>query len=290
MTVKNLHQSDVDSYSRYVGSLSDILKVKAGLNNTTHVASVRYDDDDKSPNILSVVKAFNYSSHLWANEAVAWILANSIGVSVPTHAAVLIVDASQISADHGPELVNFAKGQTEPIILWCTAVVTPGQKIVSVMGVNWHAALLEKVNGRKLLAFDEFIGNVDRHEGNIVYLMTSGGIPVAIDNERMGYAQDWTKSSILHMDAIQDLYSPLLKTLKSGIASADLARSKKFKSYATDIKAISSGHEIVLTSSSGVITAIIENNFTHAQSAANQLLSYLGERVKSDAIEARYRS
>ena len=290
MTENNLHQSDISCYSRYVGSLSDVLKAKTGLNSTTHVASVRYDDDAKSQNVLSVVKAFPYSSHLWANEAIAWILARSMNVAVPTHAAVLIVDKTQINNDHGPELVNFAKGSPGPIILWCTAVVDPRQKITTIMGANWHSKLLEKESGRRMLAFDEFVGNIDRHDGNIVYLMTNGGVPIAIDNERLAYAQDWTKSAVQHMDLIVGWYSPLLNTLKSGLASNDAARKKRFVSFRNDVKSISEEHESVLADFSNAITELIDDNFSHSQDAAHQLLSYLKKRVTKDAIEVRYGS
>lgn len=290
MTEQNLHQAGVGSYSRYVGSLADVLKVKSGLNSTTHVASVRYGKGDKSQNILSVVKAFSYSNHFWANEAIAWILATRMGMSVPTHAALLILKAEHIVDDHGPELVAFAKGQKEAIVLWCTAVVRPGQQPSNVLGVNWQAGLLEKPFGRQLLAFDEFLGNVDRHEGNIVYLMSKGGTPVAIDNERLGYAQNWTQAAMVHMDVLRQLSSPLLTTLKSGLSSADAKRRKKYKVFLKDVTSISGGHQEVLTRSAVTITEIIEDNFKSSPHAADHLLSYLRERVTANAIYTRFGS
>ena len=281
------------AYRRYLGPLASELPASLGMNSSTHVASVCMDPGEPSKAERAVVKCFLFTEPGWANELVAWSLAQQLGVKTAPHAAVLIAQQQDFAADHGPEINNFAQYATAPIVMWCTSAIEPTQPVQQVLGHNWETACLRTQAGRNLGAMDGWIGNCDRLVQNALYWTSGTGGLVAIDHEKMAFGQDWSRTVLQHCDEMQGADGkPLLTTrLISAIKSAHKSKDRNVKKAAvtavsTMYAASKGGHPNALAGCFNLISTTAANNFG-TQAGAN-LLSFLDYRVSEDCMKRRF--
>jgi hypothetical protein len=281
------------AYHRYIAPLASTLPAQLGMNQSTHVGYVCLDPLTPAKAERAVVKCFHYSDPGWANELIAWSVAQELSVKTAPRAAVLIAQRQDITVDHGPEINAFVKYVTTPIVLWCTSAIEPTQPVQQVLGRNWETACLRTDNGKAMGAMDGWIGNCDRLAQNALYWNSGTGGLVAIDHEKMAFGQDWSCGPALHADEMLDAQGkPLLETrLISAIKTAHKSKDKGVKKAAgsavADMFAMSkTHHSTALTNCRLLIERTAMKNF--GTTASTNLLSFLDYRVSEDCMKRRF--
>lgn len=288
------HQAHFKSaYHRYIAPLSSSLPAQLGMNQSTHVGYVCLDPSTPAKAERAVVKCFHYSDPAWANELIAWTMAQALGVKTAPRAAVLVAKRQDISVDHGPEINAFAQYVTTPIVLWCMSAIEPTLPVQQVLGHNWETACLRTEAGRTLGAMDGWIGNCDRLAQNALYWSSGTGGVVAIDHEKMAFAQDWSCASVQHFDELLDATGkPIHPTrLIAAIKVAHKSKDKNTKRAAgiavNEMFGMSKDkHPGALADCRDLIEKTAVNNF--GPRAGANLLSFLDYRVSEDCMKRRF--
>lgn len=288
-----IHQATFShAYQRYIGTLSEELPAKLGMNSSTHVAQVCLDPNKPDTSERAVVKYFRYSDKGWANEFIAWSFAQELGVTTAPRAALLIGQPSEVSKDHGPELNAAIKLSAEPMVLWCTSAVDPTLPLQQVLGHSWEQAALRVDSGKLMGALDGWTANCDRIANNALYWVAKGAL-VAIDHEKMAFNQDWSNQQISHDDESLDAGGkPLLTTrLIDVLTKAKKSKDKALKKSAAKaadfmFEHSRSKHPPALAKCKASITAMIDGNFS--QQATQHLLTFLDYRITEECLKKRY--
>ena len=280
------------AYRRYTGTLASELSAAPGMNASTHVAQVCLDPAKPDKSELAVVKHFHYFDHGWANEYIAWTLAQALGVRTAPRAALLIGQREDITPDHGPELAAAAKYATGPMVLWCTSAIDPTKPLQQVLGRAWEQAALRMDSGRLMGCLDGWTANCDRIFTNALYWATRGEL-VAIDHEKMAFNTNWTASIVDHQDEITDAdgkplaQTRLIEVLLAARKSKDKNIRKNAKTAASEMFEHSkTKHPIALAHCMPAIKAMLNDNFT--PKATENLLSFLDYRLSEDCLKKRF--
>lgn len=261
-------------YVRYNGSID-----KRGANPTTHTAEVRFPGKPA----LAVVKAFSLNNHGWANEAIAWALGNCLGVVMPPQGMLLLVAPGELADEKDPELVS-AHNQwgTGAIVLWCASRLDI-KNPQNVWSVRWERVVMSKPYGRRLAAFDAWLGNCDRIAQNAPY-WSNKGMVAAIDHERLAFAQDWRVGVPIHMDRLDVHQTHLMKVIREAIAAKKI-KAADLNDLVAELGVMSSAHEGSLTAIRAEATKLVGDNFGAA--AAGHLLTFLADRATTAFINER---
>lgn len=261
-------------YGRYNGSVT-----KRGANPTTHTAEVRFPGKPA----LAVAKAFASTDRGWANEALAWALGHCLGVVMPPQAMLLLVAPGELASEKDPELVAaHSLWGTGPIVLWCASRLDI-KNPQSVLSARWEHVVMSKPYGRRLAAFDAWLGNCDRIAQNAPY-WASKGMVAAIDHERLAFAQDWLAGVPIHMDRFAAHQTHLMKVIRVAVAAKKI-KDTEVKDLVAELSVMSAAHAGSLTSVHAEATMLIGNNFGTA--AAGHLLSFLSDRATPAFINER---
>ena len=282
--------SFAQGYRRYIGSLGDELNAKNGMNASTHVASVCLTPNDPGKTERAVVKHFRFSDHGWANEYVAWTLAQQLGVVTAPRAALLIGRPSEVAADHGAELNYAVVHDPDPFVLWCTSAIEPTKPVQQVLSRSWERAVLNVANAQILAAFDAWIGNCDRAVNTLYWHVTGGGV-VAIDHEKMVFAQDWAQHPPLDLDTVpadeEKAATFLLDALQKAKASTDSSTKRAARRANQKMYEASKGkHAAALSHCTNLIQEMVTPNFSAR--ACQNLLTFLERRAADDSVNTRF--
>lgn len=262
-------------YIRYNGPVG-----RTGANQTTHTAEVRFPG---APG-LAVVKAFPFNDKGWINEAVAWTLGMELDVGVPPAAMLLAASPADLSDATEPELVLARSqwGVAGPIVLWCASRldIKPPQH---VWPVAWERVVMSKPFGRRLAAFDAWIGNCDRIAQNAPYWMTRGRL-AAIDHERLAFNQDWRSSHPIHMDKSTGVMTHLMKEIRDALNRKKI-KAADARALIADLVKLSDEHLAAFEAVRESSEQLVSMNFGGA--AATCLHTFLLERASRDFINER---
>ena len=288
-----VHQASFNqACRRYIDSLGAVLPATLGMNKSTHVAEVCLDPAKPNTAEVAVVKHFRYQDKGWANEYIAWTLAQNLGVHTPPRAALLIGHTSDIIPAHGQELATAAHHADAVFVLWCTSAIAPTQPLQQVYGRTWEQAVLRADTGRRLGSLDGWIANCDRISANALYWSAQGSL-VAIDHEKLAFNKDWTTSNVEHDDEKFDkLGKPIEKTrllavLMAAKKSSDSQTKKNARTAASAMFEHSkTEHPTALAACRAEITSLVDNNFS--TSASGNLLSFLDYRLAEDCLKKRF--
>lgn len=262
-------------YIRYNGPIG-----RTGTNQTTHTAEVRFPG---APG-LAVVKAFPFSDKGWINEALAWTLGMELDVGVPPAAILLAASPADLANATEPELM-LARSQWSlagPIVLWCASrlEIKPPQH---VWPVAWERVVMSKPFGRRLAAFDAWLGNCDRIAQNAPYWMTRGRL-AAIDHERLAFNQDWRSGLPIHMDKSGGVMTHLMKEIRVAINKKKIKAADAMALIA-DLVQLSDGHSAALAAVRASSERLVTENF--GTTAAAGLHTFLLERASREFINER---
>jgi hypothetical protein len=291
--MSSVHRANFkQAYQRYSGPLASELPANLGMNTSTHVAQVCLNPEKPDTPERAVVKHFQYFDRGWANEYLAWTLAQVLGVPTAPRAALLIGKREDVTADHGPELLTATRLADGPLVLWCTSAVTPTRPLQQVLGRSWETAALRVDSGRLMGALDGWVANCDRIENNALYWVAQGAL-VAIDHEKLAFGQDWINSPLTHEDEETDATGkPVLLTRLIDVLLA--AKKSKDKAIRTNARTAAyamfehskTKHPVALSQCLNEVATLIQNNFS--TKAYENLISFLDYRVSEECLKKRY--
>ncbi len=262
-------------YIRYNGPIGS-----RGANQTTHTAEVRFPG---APG-LAVVKAFPFSDKGWINEALAWALGMELDVGVPPAAMLLAASSDDLAGATEPELVLARNqwGSAGPIILWCASrleIKSPQH----VWPIAWERVVMSKPFGRRLAAFDAWLGNCDRIAQNAPYWTTKGRL-AAIDHERLAFNQDWLRGHPIHIDKSGGVITHLMKEIREAINKKKI-KTTDAKALIAELVQMSEEHSSALDAVRASSEQLVSMNF--GTPAADRLHTFLLERASSEFINER---
>lgn len=279
-------------YRRYSGPLASELSASLGMNRSTHVAQVCLNPEDPNTPERAVVKYFQYQDRGWANEYLAWALAQELGVATAPRAALLIGTKDDITPAHGAELAEAIRYANGPIVLWCTSAVSPTKPVQQVLGHSWEMAALRVDAGQLMGALDGWIANCDRLDQNALYWIAHGKL-VAIDHEKLAFGQDWVGGPLSHVDEQTNsagnpvLQTRLIDVLLKARKSKNTVIKKNARTAANAMFEHSkTKHPAALNKCGQEISAMVQSNFT--PTAYQNLVSFLNYRVLEDCLKKRY--
>ncbi len=269
----------VERYSTHYVRYNCPISLK-GANQSTHTAEVKFPTGPK----LAVVKAFSLREKGWVNEALAWALGEALDVGVPPESILLAVSAADLASATEPELVHARDqlGSLGPIMLWCATRLDlkPPQY---AWRLNWERAATSKPRGRKLAAFDAWLGNCDRIAQNAPYWMSRGHI-AAIDHERLAFNQDWRLGVPIHMDVKGGVVTHLMSAVRDAI-NKKVLKANEATQLVSELAVISATHAETLASCHAEAEALVADNFSTNE--AQNLLTFLADRATQDYINSR---
>lgn len=288
-----VHQASFNqAYRRYIDSLGAALPATLGMNKSTHVAEVCLDPVNPNSSEKAVVKHFRYADKGWANEYIAWTLAQSLGVCTAPRAALLIGNTSEITQDHGRELLSATKYDDGLFVLWCASAIVPTDPLQQVYGHSWERAVLRVDAGRLLGALDGWTANCDRIAANALYWSSRGSL-VAIDHEKLAFNKDWTIAPVDHDDEKLDAAGkPLEQTrLLAVLVAAKKSKDKQIKRFASTaadamFEHSKTQHPIALAACRHIIQELVEDNFSKL--ASKNLFTFLDYRLTEDCQKRRF--
>ena len=262
-------------YLRYNGPIG-----RLGANQTTHTAEVNFPGGPG----LAVVKAFSLKEKGWVNEALAWALGNALDVGVPPKAMLLAASASDLASSKDPELslASSLWGHAGPIMLWCASrleIKMPQQ----VWPIGWERIVTSKPFGRRLAAFDAWLGNCDRIAQNAPYWLAKGRI-AAIDHERLAFNQDWRYMAPIHRDKVDGSITHLMKAIRESITRKKI-KSSDAKSLIADLALLSDEHSAALSVVQVLSEQLVIDNF--GKNASTCLHAFLADRASREFIDER---
>lgn len=262
-------------YLRYNGPIGQL-----GANQTTHTAEVMFPDGPG----LAVVKAFSFMDKGWVNEALAWALGKELDVGVPPAAMLLAASPDDLAGSKDPELsvASSLWGSAGPIILWCASrldIKLPQQ----VWPIGWERIVTSKPFGRRLAAFDAWLGNCDRIAQNAPYWSAKGRI-AAIDHERLAFNQDWRRGVPIHMDKMGGSITHLMSAIRDSINKKKI-KSTDAKALIADLTQLSDQHSAALAAVRVLSEQLVISNFGDIASAS--LHAFLADRASPEFINER---
>jgi hypothetical protein len=161
-----------------------------GWNPTTHLARLHHP---AAGEIDAWLKIDSQLMPFLGNEAIGWLMARTLEIPTPEHAAILVENVEWFRALLGDRYPtdNFLP-QSGDVAAWCTSDMGSGP-IKSVAPFDdWNLlAFLRTEEGAQVAAFDHWLGNEDRNTGNLIRLPR--GRYAVIDHGILFCYQDWRK-------------------------------------------------------------------------------------------------
>lgn len=157
-----------------------------GLNQTTHLALIE-DSSGKTHKCYVKMSPMTWPTPL--TEALAWLISGALEIPRPGFAAVLEVPIHKLSR----HMVLDQHWLTKQTAIGFCAKAVEGDLLAEHW--SWMSKLRKKglYNAEataRVSAFDQWVENQDRHEGNVI--PSKEGAFVPIDNELILYSVLWT--------------------------------------------------------------------------------------------------
>ncbi len=186
----------------YLSTLKEMSPTSGGISAKTYLAEVQWPNGEV---IESFVKLFpvNTRTKEIINESFGFLLAKSARLRQTTRAALIKLDVSEFPIDTKTDSFAAANGF---VYGWVTAslggkdlkkmylnnppniAANEAQQIMSLLG-SWP-------NFKALVAFDDWVGNIDRNIGNLIFI-NKDDIGV-IDHGQIFGVIDWQYEKIDH--------------------------------------------------------------------------------------------
>ena len=245
-----------------------------GWNPTTHLARMNFPGLGARNAWIKLDPQFNAFA---GNEAIGWLLARALEIPAPAGAAFLIEDVAWFKKQLGDRYPSAAEGYPDAgeLAAWCVTDMGVGS-IRSVAPFDeWNLlAFLRTEEGAQIAAFDQWLGNTDRNNGNLLKL--TGGRYAVIDHGILFCYEDWRKAPIAPTEdshlwrEAQNLQRDRKLTLK------------EFKQLQSGMAEFGLSHHRVSGICHPVIEAIISD--LEGAPAAKNVLSCISERAAKDWI------
>lgn len=174
-----IHLLNEDAYAGYLEPLSD-----PGIE-TGHIALMRFGADPRRV----YVKMYPPDNRGLVNEVIGYLLAEALGLCVPPQAAVALVPRDALPA------VPFWVPRGQGAVAWCTAdLAAPSLKVAYRLDPESPLApvvkeLCKADTTPALVAFDDWLANIDRNLGNLLRL--AKGRYCVIDHGRALTGPHW---------------------------------------------------------------------------------------------------
>lgn len=186
----------------YLSTLKEMSPTSGGISAKTYLAEVQWPNGEV---IESFVKLFpvNTRTKEIINESFGFLLAKSARLRQTTRAALIKLDVSEFPIDTKTDSFAAANGF---VYGWVTAslggkdlkkmylnnppniAANEAQQIISLLG-SWS-------NFKALVAFDDWVGNIDRNIGNLIFIKKDDiGV---IDHGQIFGVIDWQYEKIDH--------------------------------------------------------------------------------------------
>ena len=135
--------------------------IEGGIRANTHLALVNLDGNPRRV----YLKVFSDHTRGLANEIAGWLIATALGLPAPLRACLIDISGATLSKIHGQPMTSSIAFGVEAL---------PG-KSVKYLYKNADADLISGAlakwdNLHKAVAFDDWIANKDRNNGNIIRL------------------------------------------------------------------------------------------------------------------------
>lgn len=215
----------------YLASLEVIRENDRCLVHTAHVHST------SAGSVTAVVKCFpgEPANRGLINEVCGYLIARAAGLPVSDQAYVIYVSNDRLAALHPQYEKTITASGTDSSIVWATKTIHgPPFKFLYNFGNNQVSKrLMEWRDLPKMLAFDDWVGNADRSDDNLIEI--HNGRFALIDHADIGGGIAWL-ADLLDPNAVfknrvaEDLFngSGLSNHIKSGMLLAAESHQKIF--------------------------------------------------------------
>jgi hypothetical protein len=175
----------IQSWAEFRGQTS---KTELGANLTTHKALIR---DETGKLHYCYVKISPQGRPTPITEGIAWLIARELDLPRPEFAALIIVPINRLR-ESGMRLDQHWDSY-QRALGFCSEAVQ-GKSLAQ--GWKWGVAgrttkFFRSGDARRIIAFDEWTDNADRHSGNM--MRSKEGYYVPIDNEYILHEILWNK-------------------------------------------------------------------------------------------------
>lgn len=178
----------------YLTTLRQIGATSGGISANTYLSEVEWPDGEVLDTYVKIFKYGDRDKEI-INESFGYVLANNVRLRQSTRAALIKISIEDFPADQQDEFAN----KNGYVLGWATVSLT-GKNLKSLHFKNapdatlgeWHKyshALMKWPAFPKLIAFDDWIGNIDRNPGNLVFIKDSDF--AIIDHGRIFGVVDW---------------------------------------------------------------------------------------------------
>lgn len=178
----------------YLTTLRQIGATSGGISANTYLSEVEWPDGEVLDTYVKIFKYGDRDKEI-INESFGYVLAKNVRLRQSTRAALI-----KISVDDFPADPNDQFAQKNGYVLgWATVSLTGKnlrslhfKKIPDSTPDEWYSytqALFNWPAFPKLIAFDDWIGNIDRNPGNLVFIRDSEF--AIIDHGRIFGVVDW---------------------------------------------------------------------------------------------------
>lgn len=178
----------------YLTTLRQIGATSGGISANTYLSEVEWPDGEV---LDTYVKIFNHNDRdkEIINESFGYVLANNVRLRQSTRAALIKISVDDFPADQNDQFAQ----KNGYVLGWATVSLTGKnlrslhfKKLPNTTPDEWHSytqALFNWPAFPKLIAFDDWIGNIDRNPGNLVFIKDSEF--AIIDHGRIFGVVDW---------------------------------------------------------------------------------------------------
>jgi hypothetical protein len=249
------------------------LPPKRGLNQTTHMATVV--DASGAPHKCYVkLTARGWPTPL--TEAIAWMLSEALDLPRPRFAALIFVPIPQLSRAMPLDQHWFAQREA---LGFCSEAIEGKGLTHRWKWLAHHrtAKLYKSPEVKRIVAFDEWVENQDRHEGNVI--RGDGGDYVPIDNEFILHSLLWmhvfpVKRNSLLRSARSHLTIDEWKRLQVDVATAARQHDSALQRAVSDIEHLINVFQPNPAVQAAIRTAIV--NFLVGRSHSDWMAGHLG--------------
>lgn len=185
--------------SGYITTLRQIGPTSGGISAKTFLSQVEWPDGEVHDTYVKIFE-FNDRDKEIINESFGYVLANDVRLRQASRAALIKLSIDDFEADQADKFAQ----DNGYVLGWATVSLT-GENLRSLHFKNppdstpaewlsYGQTLMKWPSFNKLIAFDDWIGNIDRNPGNLVFIKDSDF--AIIDHGRIFGVVDWFKQKI----------------------------------------------------------------------------------------------
>lgn len=214
--------------SGYITTLRQIGPTSGGISAKTFLSQVEWPDGEVHDTYVKIFE-FNDRNKEIINESFGYVLANDVRLRQASRAALIKLSIDDFEADQADKFAQ----DNGYVLGWATVSLT-GKNLRSLHFKNppdstpaewlsYGQTLMKWPSFNKLIAFDDWIGNIDRNPGNLVFIKDSDF--AIIDHGRMFGVVDWFKDPVDPNSNCQNLMLDMFKYNYSGAMIAPILYS-----------------------------------------------------------------